>query len=444
MLGVLIGAPSASALPGQLDSSFGGDGRVATYFDFRHGAAAKSVARQPDGKIVAAGGPDRFNVARYTASGELDRSFSGDGKQTTGVPGFSEASGYLQAEAVAVQRDGKVVVAGSVVTDGVKFAVARYLPDGRLDESFAGDGKRPISFDASAGIDAYGQAMILQPDGKIVVVGRTFGPGGDGGRYYNFVLARLNPNGSLDTSFSGDGRRLVDVEGSWDSANDVVRQADGRIVVAGGAELGTNRRFVLARFLPSGRLDPTFSSDGKQYTDVRAGGGGDTGGMSSPGDDEAHGLGMQPDGKIVAVGGTYVARIGPTRWNYDVALVRYKPSGALDPTFSSDGKQTTDFTGEYDAAQGLVVQPDGRIVVAGTASTHDGNPDRNFADRNFGLARYTATGRLDPTFSSDGKTMTGFGANEETAEDILRQPDGKLVAGGGTLGPRFALARYRG
>ena len=205
--------------------------------------------------------------------------------------------------------------------------------------------------------------MALQGDGKIVVVGDAGGGGA-------FALARYNPNGSLDPSFSGDGRQTTDF-GDFGVARGVALQG-GKIVAVGIGDAGD---FALARYNPNGSLDPSFSGDGKQTTDFG-------------GSDEASGVALQGDGKIVAVG-----RDGPG----DFALARYNPNGSLDTSFSGDGKQTTDF-GDFDGANGVALQGNGKIVVVGVGGTG-----------NFALARYNPNGSLDPSFSGDGRQTTDFG-----------------------------------
>ena len=159
--------------------------------------------------------------------------------------------------------------------------------------------------------------MALQADGKIVAVG---GAGGD------FALARYNPNGSLDTSFSGDGKQRTDFGGGFDVATGVALQADGKIVAVGGAGGGaTGNDFALARYNPNGSLDTSFSGDGKRRTDFG-------------GSDVATAVALQGDGKIVAVG--ELAAAPPPTTSPSPATT---PNGSLDTSFSGDGKQTTDF-----------------------------------------------------------------------------------------------------
>jgi uncharacterized delta-60 repeat protein len=399
VVGVVLSA-AAQAAPGDLDPTFSGDGKQTTNLGFGAGDAAATL-RQPDGKIVAvgrggAGGGD-FALARYNPNGTLDKSFSGDGRQTTDFGGFGGSDD--RASGVALQADGKIVAVGHGGPGGTgnDFALARYNPNGSLDKSFSGDGKQTTDF---GGDNDEAAGVALQADGKIIAVGFTQNFGAPG----NFALARYNPNGTLDTRFSGDGRQTTDFGGS-DGAGGVALQPDGKIIAVGFGGAGGD--FALARYNPNGSLDTSFSGDGRQTTDFG-------------GSDQAHGVALQADGKVVAVGGD----------GNDFAFARYNPNGSLDPSFSGDGRQTTGFGGSDDRASGVALQADGKIVAVGG----DGN--------DFALARYNPNGSLDTSFSGDGKQTTnlGFGAGDAAA--TLRQPDGKIVAVG-NAGNDFALARYK-
>jgi uncharacterized delta-60 repeat protein len=383
---------------GSLDTSFSEDGKQITSFG---DGAASDLALRADGKIVAVGsggprGSGSFALARYNLDGSLDTTFSEDGKQTT------EFAGFDSAEAVALQPDGKIVAVGGVG----EFALARYNPDGSLDTSFSEDGKQTTAFGGTGafGSSAGARGVALQSDGKIIVVG--------GDASGDFALARYNPDGSLDTSFSDDGLQITEFDG-FDSAASVVLQPDGKIVAAGR----TNDDFAVARYNSDGTLDTTFSGDGLQVTSF---------GGASRFDAGAQGVALQPDGKIVVVGG------GSGAVDDDFALARYNPDGSLDTTFSDDGKQTTDFT-RADSARGVALQPDGKIVVVGDSSAGD----------DFALARYNPDGSLDTTFSDDGKQTTDFG-NADSANGVALQPDGKILAVGSSSVPGgdSALARY--
>jgi uncharacterized delta-60 repeat protein len=399
----LIFSAAAIAAAGDPDPTFSADGKQRT--DFGTGpSAAEAVVRQADGKIIAVGAADGdFLVTRYNLDGSLDMSFSGDGRTRTSF------SGGAAATAVALQPDGKIVVVGS--ESDLRFALARYNPNGSLDTSFSGDGKQTTFFTIS-GEFIYNAAfgVALQGNGKIIAVGGTGSTGPS-----DFALARYSPNGSLDTSFSGDGKQTTDFGSANDGARAVALQADGKIVAVGSA--GAFDLFALARYNPNGSLDTSFSVDGRQTTAF--------GGFAT-------GVALQGDGRIVAVGRAGDFSAGES----DFGLARYSPNGSLDTSFSGDGKQTTDFLfGANDVANDVAIQANGRIVAVGLAG---GGATGN----DFGLARYNANGTLDTSFSADGRKRTSFGGSD-SANGVALQGDGRIVAVGAGNG-EFALARYLG
>jgi uncharacterized delta-60 repeat protein len=346
----------AQAAAGDLDPSFGVGGKVTTDFGFAISTdRARAVVVEADGKLVAAGAAfsgtsDDFALVRYSGDGSLDAGFGTGGKVMTD---FTNGSSD-QADALAQQADGKLVAAGSSFTpSGNDFAVARYLPDGTLDRSFGTGGKVTTDF----GSDDVGHALVVQADGKLVVAGTAGG---------NFALARYRSNGKLDPSFGPGGKVTTDFGGN-DEGLALAVQADGKLVAAGYALTETSRDFALARYQPNGTLDAGFGTGGKVTTDF-------TGFV-----DEANGVAVQTDGKLVAVG---VARF-PTGLDFsDFALARYEPNGSLDAGFGTGGKVTTDFSGGEDLGQALAVQADGRLVAAGLTAT------TTCCD--FALARYLA------------------------------------------------------
>ena len=322
----------AQAAPGDLDLTFSGDGKQTTNLGFGASRAA-AIVRQPDGKIVAVGsdrqhGDDDFALARYNTDGSLDTSFSGDGKKTTDFGGDDD-----QATGVALQGDGKIVVVGSAggcCFTPINFALARYNPNGSLDTSFSGDGKQTTDFGGDGGANG----VALQADGKIVAVGT---------RAADAPTSRspaTTPNGSLDTSFSGDGKQTTDFGGS-DVARGVAIQGDGKIVAVGNAGRATSRSPATTRTARSTRASPATASR-------RPTSGAPTGraGWRSRGRQDRRG--RASDGA-------------------DFALARYNPNGSLDTSFSGDGKQTTDFGGS-DGANGVALQGDGKIVAVGNGA----------------------------------------------------------------------------
>ncbi|MGW6919459.1 calcium-binding protein [Kitasatospora sp. NPDC054939] len=298
-------------------------------------------------------------------------------------------------------RVGAAAAAGLLLALSVPGAAL--AAPGDLDTAFGTGGR--VTTDFGGGSDE-ARGVVVQSDGKIVVAGYA-------GATDDFALARYNPDGSLDAGFGTGGRVTTDFNGGSDEARGLALQSDGKIVAVGRSEVPEAGFgwFSLARYNADGSLDTGFGSGGKAVVDFGTGGA-----------DDAFGVAVQGDGKVVATGLT----------GGDFALARLNADGTLDTGFDGDGRATTDFDGGADAARGVVVQGDGRIVAAGYTGSG--------TNYDFALARYTGTGSLDPSFSSDGKVATTFGG-VEFAHAVALQPDGKIVAAGYT-GNDFALARY--
>ena len=273
------------------------------------------------------------------------------------------------------------------------------LANGALDATFAGDGT--LSLEIGVGEGA-AQALAIQPDGKFIVAGWSDSGGGN----FDFSLLRSNPDGSLDATFSGDGRQVVSLA-SIDQAFDVALQTDGKIVVVGSSQTGGNADLMVMRFAADGSLDPTFSSDGLLTQALSAV------------NDTASTVAIQSDGRILVA--------GTSGTNY--AIERYESQGNLDPSFDTDGYNTGSFGNNTSSANAMALQEDGKIIVAGygwSGSSWD-----------FGIARHTATGALDTSFSGDGKLFISLDAGSsalETVNAIAIQPDGKILLAGYTLG----------
>ena len=410
-------AGSAVAAPGDLDTTFSGDGKASTDFTARFDSAWAVAVQPTDGKIVvageAAGSGGKFALARYNMDGTLDTTFGGDGRVTTN---FTRR--YDAAFGVAIQTDGKIVAAGDVGFGGGNsmFGVARYLTSGALDPAFGGgDGKVTTQFTNRD--DGVASVVLESGVQKIVVSGGTNFSGSGG----NFALARYTPDGSLDPSFGGDGRVTTNFSAGRDYANDVTVQTNGKIVAGGLAfPSGARAAFALARYETDGSLDTTFDFDGRVLTNFTSW------------HDSVQDLVVQPDQSIVAAG---IAGSGGS--NARFALARYGTDGALDTTFSTDGKTVTDFTGGFDGSWDVVLQADGKIVATGEAAGSGGR---------FALARYSMDGMLDTTFGGDGRVTTNFTTRYDAAFGSALDPNGKIVAAGlaaaGGSNPRVAVARY--
>jgi uncharacterized delta-60 repeat protein len=427
---------SWAAGPGTLDPNFSGDGwATAAIGAGDSGEIAEGVAVERDRRIVAAGysGPSVLHtnvaVARFKPDGSLDRSFAGDGTRTFN---FAPGHGNDAAGDVAAQRDGRIVVTGFAAQspDSDKLLVARFRPSGRLDRSFSGDGRATISFPGHP--ESGGEALAIGPRGKILVAGFTASPGKAG----EMAVARFRANGKLDRSFSGDGRRTIAFpHGTGSSgAEDVAVRRDGTIILAGSSEqAGTGTDFAVATLEPDGSPDRGFSRDGRATFAF------DNGGNADQGEAIAVGKG----GKLAIAGG--VAPSAAT--SPDFGVLRLNQVGTPDRSFSGDGRQTFDFgnSGDSDFAVGVAFQPDGKLIVGG--SSHQGVHGYEFA-----VARLDGNGDLDRTFSDDGRVveeLSAAGTADDDANAMALQRDGGILLAGestpnATTGFDFSLARFLG
>jgi uncharacterized delta-60 repeat protein len=332
------------------------------------------------------------------APGDLDASFGSGGKVLTDVG--IEPGVFNSAHSVAVQPNGKIVVVGGV--NGF-FVVLRYNRNGSRDQSFGSNGKVLTSFDSFS----HALAVAVQADGKIVAAGSGNA---------QFELARYNVDGSLDPTFSEDGKQVIGF-GPLDRgiAAALAIQPNGKIVAAGYSptafEFGlvVDVQIAVARFNGDGSLDPSFGSGGKVLTDFG----------NPTAEYFASAVVIRPNGKIVAVG------TGDAR----VALVGFNIDGSLDAGFGSGGRVLTDFGAGVSEATTAAIQADGKIVAGGVRLLPFPDPSDSF------LARYNVNGSLDQSFGTGGKVLTPVGVAAMAID-----PTGKLV----TTGNPFGVARYNG
>lgn len=421
---------NAFAAPGDLDLTFGRGGTVTTDFTASNDIA-NAAALQADGKIVAVGirfvgisaATGDFVVARYNADGSIDRTFGSRGSVVTDF-GMTES-----ASAVAIQPDGKIVVAGGTYPTfpflGF-YALARYNPDGSLDTSFGNGGLVVTTFNSEG---AFASALAIQPDGKILAAGTKYiNFTTDESSDTDFAIARYNSDGSLDATFGSGGEIATDFNQRNDDALAIILQSDGKIVAAGDAtSLATFIDFALTRYLPDGSLDAAFGTGGKVETDF--------GGKNL---DQARSAVLQADGKIV-VAGTTVSKNGLTQ---QFGIARYSSSGIQDTTFGRRGLATVNFGSSGQIAHTVLLQPDGKLVMVGLS-------DNESSDSDFLIARINGNGTLDSTFGTAGEVRTSLGDLNGGANAGLLQSDGKIVAVGFNATPTrkgvdFALTRYLG
>ncbi len=396
---------------GALDTGFSSDGHVTTLVSGTARAnAANAVAVQSDGKIVAAGyGGSGFAVYRYTSAGALDTAFSSDGRASVTIGD----DGNETARAIALVDGGGILVGGEAARGRTvsDFALARFTSAGALDED--GDfGAGGIVITSFSSVETETTAMAVQSDGKIVVAGTVE-------RSTKFALARYRPSGLLDNDFGSAGRVTTDFGAGKDVARAVAIDSNGKIVVAGYTNNGTNDDIAVARYTSAGALDTGFSTDGKATVFF---------GSSNDFDEQAYAVAVQSDDKIVVAGYMTSDNNTPdvlTDDHLDFALVRLNTDGTLDTGFGTGGRVSTAISSANDQINAMVIDSAGKIVVAANG---------------FALARYNANGTLDTGFGTSGTVTASIGSNA-AAYALAIDSAGKIVAAG-AANEDFALARY--
>jgi uncharacterized delta-60 repeat protein len=397
-------------------------------------------------------------------SSTLDTSFGAGGTVVTSV-----GSGNDLAQAVAVYPDGRVLAAGYAF-NGINndLAVVRYMPNGSLDPTFGQVGMIMVPIGTSED-EAF--SCFIQPDGKIVVAGQTYD-----GIKTSFAAIRLNPDGTLDQSFNGTGKIVITPSVGNALVRSVVVQPDGKTVLAGVGSNGLNFDIILARLNADGTLDEGFAAAGLLVKTV------------GPAHDQAYGVAIQADGKIV-VGGYY-----NTPSSADTVVLRFLANGDPDPGFGVNGVAIHSFSSDVDEALAMSLAPDGRIVLAGcirTGAPNDfmvarlmpnGSADTSFgvgglaivpfssgtdigfgvaaqtdgkvvavgfgsngSNNDFAVVRLNADGTPDETFGDGGKALTMIGPSADVANAVAIAPDGTIVAAGRTVSTTadFGVVRYR-
>ncbi|MCC6280245.1 MAG: T9SS type A sorting domain-containing protein [Saprospiraceae bacterium] len=414
---------SVFAQTGSLDDSFNGNGYVLSSILSNYNNVATHVAVQVDGKIlagIAVYGPglDEYTVIqRYLEDGSLDQTFNGSGQITLKYPGKEV---YLSD--ILNLPNGKFLVAANIYnTNNAHYtpALFRFLANGALDAGFGTNGVMQ-----QAAVNGYTEMQFAEvdvlPDGKLIVAGYiTPNEGAE-----LCAVFRYQANGALDTGFHGDGIATVALGTNYVSVSTLVIDSNGKILIGGTYTGDTNYDFMAIRMHANGTLDNGFNGDGIAIFAL------------TDQDDQVTGMALQSDGKIVLGG---YARDMPGVASTDFAVMRLTTDGNLDPTYSEDGSNIVSVGSGNDAAYTMVMQPDGKVVLAGYISNNTGGAD-------FAMARFTTNGNLDNTFSGDGKVVVPIVSNNTDAiYAVALQPDGKIVAAGiARTGDNnsFVLARF--
>lgn len=414
---VMLGfsAPAYAQAPGDFDGSFGTGGSVMTQL----GAGANpysygfAVDRQPDGRVIVAGeaidsgGNYELSVARLNPDGSFDPSFGTGGKVVTQLG--AGPTPFSSVHALALQPDGKIVLAGTATDSGGHYdlLVVRLNADGSFDSSFGPGGKVVNQLGAGPNPTSVEGGLALQPDGKIVVAGEAT----DSAGHYELLVARLNADGSFDTSFGTGGKVLTSVAPTTSAdAYALALQPDGKIIVVGqGTDSAGNYELLVARLNADGGFDSSFGTAGKVVTQL---------GASSSPYSNARGVALQPDGRIIIAGDATDSS------GYDRFMVaRLNADGSFDSSFGTAGKVVTQLgagTSPSSSVFALAVAPDGKLLVAGDASDSGGH-DQVLVARLIGDLPPTASFTVSPDPGHAGQAMVfdAIGSND---------PDGTIDA----------------
>jgi uncharacterized delta-60 repeat protein len=434
------------ATPGTLDTSFGTNGITTTPLSSgAYSVSASAMVLQSDGKIVVVG-TVRHNanpyisywvLARYKTDGSLDSNFGGNGNGTinTKIGYYAYYNGPIsQANGIAVQPDGKIVVVGYAYVNGsYRIAVARYLPSGTPDASFGPYSNGSLVVQSPGGSYAFAYAVAVQPsDNKILLVGQAYVSGS-----YEYALVRLTTSGAPDSGFGTNGFVTTLIGYSsypggnvYDSATELAVQPNGNIVVAGSVSLGYSGGLGMARYTTGGILDSSFGDNGNGTITTQLAGFNSYGASSYI---TVSGIAYQPDGKLIIAGtAQYYAGNG---YFTGPILFRFKTDGTLDPTFGVNGIAASNFGSNV--ASGLVIQSDGKFVLAGSAKVG--------VSVQIALTRFTSNGTIDTGFGQGGMQMVPSGATTILPVGMANMTDGRIVVAGTSASgysTGFAVARF--
>lgn len=334
--------------------------------------------------------------------GVLDSSFYGTGFITR-TPTFPAPYVAANAQAVTVTADGYILAYNALDTSLFEsdMGVMKVLADGTIDSAFGSGGVALVSVVTGFANESSNSHFVL-PDGKILLTGHEAAAA--------HLYGRLNSNGTLDSSFDGDGlfRFAVGPGSSMYHAPGSAIDTLGRALLVGNISSDS----LITRIAANGGADNTFSGDGTMTHDIS--GSGDT--------DQFERLVLQSDGKIIAVGNA------GTGASTNASVARYLTDGTPDPGFASAGVLTFDVDSNFDALTGVALQTDGKILAVGRRVSSSGT------DSDFLIIRLTTSGAFDSTYSGDGKAVVDFGFTNETGAVIVLYSDGRALVGGGAGG----------
>ena len=402
---------------GTLDTSFGRDGIVITSFT-GFDAAVQSLLIHADKKIIAGGsvtksGTTQFSLARYNIDGSLDETFGNLGQAITDYPELMVMS------SMALQSDGKIIVAGNLYNSSIsisRFVLVRFDSNGILDTSFGIDGR--VITNISDKLDRIA-SVIIQNDGKIIASGAT----SDDTTFSDFAMVRYNSDGTLDTNFGNNGVVVTSLQ-VWDYANAITIQNDNEIIIAGATSkdfdlnLGFDYNFSVTKFDKFGNLDLTFGDAGFVI-------------IGSPdANEKAFSVKVSIDGKIVIAGENHSSK-------YAFMLAQLLPNGSLDASFGNNGVLLNGLSNEF--IESVAMQIDGKFLIT------EYNGTGGCCSANIKLIRFLEDGNYDATFGNNGIVTADFLNENNQANAIVIQDDGKIIIGGvsgNQIHSDYGLARF--
>ena len=398
---------------GTLDTSFGNSG----FSVYNSGAYGRSIEIDASQRMVVGtySTSRTFKFFRFSASNQLDTTFGTAGSTTVSLGGDDAVLYDMK-----IQQDGKIVAVGywesTNSANRKDFVIVRLNADGTLDTSFNGTGIVTVAFGSNEDV---AHALAIQNDGKILVAGHSFT-----GSFRDIAIARLNTNGTLDTTFGINGKVTTDLAGNNDEARCIAIDKDGKFAIGsftyGAASSSIFADFGVAKYNADGSLDTSFSTDGKHVVII-----------NPSFNDNPQAIAFQNDGKIL-IGGAAFMNTGARD---DFAIVRLHPNGTLDTSFSSDGIFTTSIGTSDDTPSSMKLLSNGKILLAGIVWAG--------SFRDIGIIRVTSSGNLDTTFGTNGKVQQGYG-NLSTIEDMEVLSDGRIVVCGSAGGTNIFLSRFNG
>ena len=406
--------PQICEASGKMDLSFNGSGFVNLTLGSGN-AFGRALAIQADARILLGGyfhngNNFDFAVTRFFEDGTLDTAFGEGGQAITPV-----SAGDDYGLCMAIQRDGKFLLAGYTETSGDRaIAVVRYLSSGLIDETFGSRGKQTIQAGQTR---STAWSIAVTEDDKILLAGWA----DEGGRDV-FVTIRLNENGGLDTTFASDGKSITAVGSVSSSGRGLAIQSDGKIIVGGFATIEGSVDFVVVRYDSNGLIDTTFADSGVSVIPF---------GVAST--DYAYTILIQAGSKIVVAGSSL------TDGKNDFAMARLDENGQLDLEFGVEGKTLLDFSGDNDFALKAAAQVDEKLILVGSARVQGAS--------NIAVARFNSDGTPDLTFGNEGKVTTPVSPTSNASWDVAVTPNGRiLVAGWSQASAQYqmTLLRYVG